>query len=205
MSNGLHAACFLASCLPCSVVRGAWCVSEFFGQPQACQLFIKLQGKALQMAQWLRQFKIERANELIDLIEALRKNPPGLVPLVVRKATIDAAAAPGLHDPLVSARDRLPCHFDLGANFVLFVQPARRYALLLRQMLKRIRIEMREGFALAAQLIELARFLRFLNVLFDIEACALFPIKRASRDLGGGQARPASRRPEYHPFFLPDD
>ena len=63
-----------ARCRTQEVARVARCVLKLFGQAKARQFFIDLQGEALQMAERFRQVQIERADELIDLVEALRKN-----------------------------------------------------------------------------------------------------------------------------------
>lgn len=85
------------------------------------QLVIGFQWKALQVSQRLRQFKIETANEFVDLVEALGERVLSFAPFGLRVRSIDAAALPRALHPFVRALKGLPRNFNLGANFVFQV------------------------------------------------------------------------------------
>jgi len=93
----------------------------------------------------------------------------GLVPFVARVMPIHAAASPCLHHPLVCAARGLPRDLSLGANLRVELHEVRAKALLFDQLLERIRVQVREWFALAAQVVKLAILLSFLNLVFDVE------------------------------------
>ena len=137
--------------------------------PIFCNSSSRFKGNFCVCRSGFRQFEVERLNQFVDLGQALIENVQRLAPFVLRVMPIDAAAAPRLHHPLVSAAHGLPRDLGLGANLRLEFHEVRAEALLFDQLLERIRVQMREWLTLAAQVVELAVLLRLLNLVFDVE------------------------------------